>query len=432
MEPLTIFYSWQSDLPNSTNRGLIQQALKNAVQDLNRGDAVSMELAVDRDTQNVQGARHIAETILEKIRRAAIFVCDVSFINSQSINPEDQDRPRLTPNPNVLIELGYAFHALGDDRILLVFNNAFGKVEDLPFDIRFRKVLQYTSYETDHDRATVRNPLIGQLKSILPAMIKSVETTRHINMQELINKATEFHRQRIEFVNKDEECLQVNSIKPFLLFHVIPLYQHGGESIIDLGREEVREQCEMVHPFMRFPDSSRISRGSFKNKIEPKYMDEKDGDYRRSYSQIFVDGTIEFADVYLLSDAAWNIGTLKKGFRIPAIDIATIKATRRALRFYQSQNITAPVAFFLTLCNAEGLSILMDERGDLLGRPLVGNEPLTFRGAIMNNIADLNAVEIALKPILAEICQCFGLPSSLSYLDDGSLHPLVARKSKLD
>ena len=26
-----VFYSWQSDLPNSTNRGFIQQSLENAV-----------------------------------------------------------------------------------------------------------------------------------------------------------------------------------------------------------------------------------------------------------------------------------------------------------------------------------------------------------------------------------------------------------------
>ncbi len=83
MEPLTIFYSWQSDLPNNTNRSFIQQALETAVRDLNRGDEVSMELAVDRDTQNTHGAKHIADSILEKIQRAAIFVCDVSFINSQ-------------------------------------------------------------------------------------------------------------------------------------------------------------------------------------------------------------------------------------------------------------------------------------------------------------------------------------------------------------
>jgi hypothetical protein len=41
---------------------------------------------------------------------------------------------RRTPNPNVLVELGYALKALGDERVIVVVNTAFGKEELLPFD----------------------------------------------------------------------------------------------------------------------------------------------------------------------------------------------------------------------------------------------------------------------------------------------------------
>ena len=34
--PDTIFYSWQNDRPNKTNRGFIEQALKKAIQNLGR------------------------------------------------------------------------------------------------------------------------------------------------------------------------------------------------------------------------------------------------------------------------------------------------------------------------------------------------------------------------------------------------------------
>lgn len=47
-----------------------------------------------------------------------------------SITGRGEKRP--TPNPNVLIELGYAFKALGHERVILVFNRAFGKIEELP------------------------------------------------------------------------------------------------------------------------------------------------------------------------------------------------------------------------------------------------------------------------------------------------------------
>ena len=58
----TVFYSWQKELPNRTNRTLIGDALEQAVK------ATDVEsIAVDRDTQGVPGAPDIRQTILRKI-----------------------------------------------------------------------------------------------------------------------------------------------------------------------------------------------------------------------------------------------------------------------------------------------------------------------------------------------------------------------------
>jgi hypothetical protein len=100
-----IFYSWQSDLPNATNHGFIEKALEIAAKSIRDDDSIQIEPVVDRDTVGVPGTPDIAETILDKIERAQIFVCDVSIINQDT-------QFRLTPNPNVLIELGYALKAL--------------------------------------------------------------------------------------------------------------------------------------------------------------------------------------------------------------------------------------------------------------------------------------------------------------------------------
>ena len=62
-----VFYSWQSDLPNSTNRGFIQQALEKAVSTIAGDNTVAVEPVVDRDTQGVAGAPDIASTILQKL-----------------------------------------------------------------------------------------------------------------------------------------------------------------------------------------------------------------------------------------------------------------------------------------------------------------------------------------------------------------------------
>ena len=59
--PHNIFYSWQSDLPNATNRGLIQSALEGAVADLLKDVELNIEARVDRDTADVPGAPDIGQ-----------------------------------------------------------------------------------------------------------------------------------------------------------------------------------------------------------------------------------------------------------------------------------------------------------------------------------------------------------------------------------
>ncbi len=131
-----VFYSWQSDLPNSCNRGFIKNALEVAATTIKADETVEVEPVVDRDTLGVPGAPDIASTIFSKITAADVFVADVSIIG--------RDGKRATPNPNVLVELGYAMKALGHERMILVFNKAFGQIEELPFDLRMRRVLTYS------------------------------------------------------------------------------------------------------------------------------------------------------------------------------------------------------------------------------------------------------------------------------------------------
>ncbi len=123
-----IFYSWQSDLPNSTNRGFIQTALEKAAKAIANDSSNDDVPIIDRDTKDVPGAPHIAKTILAKVAAADAFVADVSIIQGKG-------GPRPIPNPNVLIELGYALCSLGDARIVLLMNDVYGGPENLPFDL---------------------------------------------------------------------------------------------------------------------------------------------------------------------------------------------------------------------------------------------------------------------------------------------------------
>lgn len=177
----TVFYSWQSDLPNATNRGFIEKALEIAAKLIRDDESIRIEPVIDRDTIGVPGAPDIAETILRKIEQSQVCVCDVSITN-------ESDPSRPTPNPNVLIELGYALKALGPSRIIMVMNTAFGGPELLPFDLRMKRVVTYNAPEAAKERATERRRLGSVLERGLRAIIEEVETQL---TEDVLDQATE-------------------------------------------------------------------------------------------------------------------------------------------------------------------------------------------------------------------------------------------------
>ncbi len=132
----SIFYSWESDLPGATNRQLIQAALESAADTIRSDNSIDIEPVIDRDTVGVPGSPDITNTIFAKIDEADIFVVDVSIITGKT-------KSRKMPNPNVLVELGYALKALGADRVMMVMNMAHGSPELLPFDLRMKRVVTY-------------------------------------------------------------------------------------------------------------------------------------------------------------------------------------------------------------------------------------------------------------------------------------------------
>lgn len=195
-----IFYSWQSDLPNPTNRTFIEKALERAAKAIRDDESIEVQPVIDRDTAGVPGSPAIAETIFDKIDGAGAFVADVSIIGSAGGRP--------TPNPNVLIELGYAKKSLGLDRVIMVMNEAFGKVEDLPFDLRPRRVLTYRAEEAETDRSAARNNLQSRLEATLREVLASIKPPPPIPAPSAGDKV-------IEAV-ENERGNQVSLIRPYM------------------------------------------------------------------------------------------------------------------------------------------------------------------------------------------------------------------------
>lgn len=157
-----IFYSWQADRPTKTNRGLIREALDKAVKQIDLDDS----LIVESDREGVPGSPDILYTILEKIDRADIFVCDVSTVGSST-------KGKPIPNPNVIFELGYAMRAKGMQQILMVLNTAYGQIEDLPFDLKRFAAITYNAIETE-EPASARNTLAAKLKGAIESIVANI------------------------------------------------------------------------------------------------------------------------------------------------------------------------------------------------------------------------------------------------------------------
>ena len=134
-----IFYSWQSDIDVSDNKNYIEKCLRRAISRLSNDIDFSIYLDIDKATNKRVGTIDISDSIFKKINTSKIFVADVSIINFRT------KKYKKTPNPNVLIELGYAARTLGWENIICVFNTKYGTPEMLPFDLRNRRVLLYNS-----------------------------------------------------------------------------------------------------------------------------------------------------------------------------------------------------------------------------------------------------------------------------------------------
>src|SRR5436853_856022 len=122
-----VFWSWQDDLDKTHNKHFIHDCLKKAVKQISKNRNSVIIPVVDRDTKNKTGSPNIVSTVFSKIKDCQAFVADISIV-ADIPNIADGER-RSFPNPNVLIELGYAWNSVGEAHVLLVVNKAFAEVE---------------------------------------------------------------------------------------------------------------------------------------------------------------------------------------------------------------------------------------------------------------------------------------------------------------
>lgn len=168
---MALFYSWQSWTNGKENRSFIEDALAKASKvAFSENEEIVDAQRIDQDARGVSGSLDIHTTIFEKIDTCDAFIADVTYVAQDS-------KGRLVPNPNVMVELGYAARTLGWNRIILVQNTAMGKPDYLPFDIRQKNVVTYEwkpgeARPNGEDRKLTA-ALIERLKSLEPSIIEA-------------------------------------------------------------------------------------------------------------------------------------------------------------------------------------------------------------------------------------------------------------------
>lgn len=223
----SIFFSWQSDLPNNINRAPIQNAIKKAIKALNE-DNNGMYFTYEESTSGEVGAPDIAQTIIEKISKSDIFICDISIINRHS-------KFRKTPNPNVIFELGFASNLLGWDKIICIFNKESGNVEQLPFDINHNRLLCYSSKNPNY-----KIMLFNSIKHAVEAMI---------------HKGIIYHPLKDHIKGKIDDCLlQALKQQCCLVYGTITMSEALGKvkELVSLSQTDIKDRLLDGHTVLGY------------------------------------------------------------------------------------------------------------------------------------------------------------------------------------
>lgn len=161
-----VFNSWKSD--EASTRSFITVSLELAAKQVMQ-KLPAYQVIIDEATRGRTGSPNIPVSIMDKIKAADMVACGVTIINPKA-------KSRRTPNPNVAFELGFAVEHVGWDRIVMMFDTGFAKIEDLPFDFDRHRAMAISSVvenEEDPDaKSKARKSLAGKLARGIVQIIK--------------------------------------------------------------------------------------------------------------------------------------------------------------------------------------------------------------------------------------------------------------------
>ncbi len=189
----TVFYSWQDDSPRKPNRYFIKKAIKSALAEISAEVTVEDSPRFDAGMEGVSGTPEVANVIFTKIKKCFVFIADTTLVGSIPSSKPDR-QPKRVPNPNVLLEMGYAAGKIGWERIICVMNTAMGGPEEQPFDLRNKRfpIVYNSGRGQKSELAAIQEALAKELKNAIETTIRC----EHEGAQEAIE-------------NLDADCIEL-------------------------------------------------------------------------------------------------------------------------------------------------------------------------------------------------------------------------------
>lgn len=183
-----VFFAFQMDIDDKFGKGFIQTAIEVAIQ---KFKSEGIDVSLDFGFRGTSGTPLLIEEMLKKSSESDMVIVDLTFTSSKiwsdskkisafgkEIRILNNTQDKKSPNPNVLLETGYAWAKKGTYRTLVVMNSAFGSPDLLPVDLKgFRWGITYNLNESNYEvRKTIRKELATDLYEAIKASINS-ETT---------------------------------------------------------------------------------------------------------------------------------------------------------------------------------------------------------------------------------------------------------------
>lgn len=170
-----LFFSWQSE--DTKSRKVLEKSLQDTIKTLGNKGIV---LEIDHSTLGESGLPSIDQTILRKIDSCDIFLADITPVCNYKVTLGNGTQvTKEVPNPNVLLELGYAMSALGVGYVIVAAHQGTWIPANMPFDINHRTIYSFSS-----SNCTLTSRILDVI-----SYIKKNGRHRHLDKPYLINWA---------------------------------------------------------------------------------------------------------------------------------------------------------------------------------------------------------------------------------------------------